>query len=329
VEEAWECHAHNDCYILNKCNGKQCKCQGATCEWQCNTDQDCVQNNEAFYCQHDNYQCRCENGLCDSVVAGFPDSAEMLFIPEDEVSAEDDYGPCTFSHDCLGDQGGCQTLQDAGCVCNFGRCLVRGFDLFITEAEPRIKQCSTHQDCPCRNETDACFCIDDECVNEAWECHEDEECEKLEKCDGKQCKCMGGTCEWQCDTTEDCIDNNSAFYCQHLGWECTCSLGQCESVQLEEECVEPDYGVDDFELTVAGLAACVDLGKCEANAPCQCLQNYCTTPYYVQNQGHCREETGAKDCSDTILDCSDGSCECANVQQIDPYTRLGVCVKMK
>ena len=70
------------------------------------------------------------------------------------------------------------------------------------------------------------------------------------------------------------------------------SSGQCSSIQLEDECVEPEYGVDALDLKVAGLSACVDLGKCASNAPCQCLQNYCTTPWYVEEGGDCREESG-------------------------------------
>jgi len=253
------------------------------------------------------------------------------------VAAQDtedsDYGPCTFTQDCLSNGGSCNSIADASCVCNRGRCLVRGYDIEVSlnpGFQPRIKECSTYQDCACSAEIDKCFCIDDKCVEKSWECHDDNECKQLEKCEGKQCSCSGGTCEWQCDTTEDCTNNNDAFYCLHLGWECKCSAGQCDSVQLEEECVEPDYGVDDFDLKVAGLSACVDLGKCTSNAPCQCLQNYCDIPWYVKGNeeaGNCREENGNKDCTDSILDCSDGNCECENVRQIDEYTRMGFCAR--
>lgn len=246
---------------------------------------------------------------------------------EDQTDSES-YGPCTFSHDCLGEGGSCEHIADATCVCNFGRCLVRGYDIerWVGGVQKtRVKQCEKHQDCPCRNETEKCFCIDDKCVNESWECHDDKECSKLAKCDGKQCTCTAGTCEWQCATTEDCVNKNDAFYCQHLGYECKCSLGQCESVELPEDCVEPAFGVEDPEAIHAGLEACVALGKCMSDEPCQCLNNHCTTPWYATEDGDCRENTGVKDCSDTVLDCIGDKCLCENVIQIDAYTRLGVC----
>ena len=41
------------------------------------------------------------------------------------------------------------------------------------------------------NDTKKCFCIDEKCVNESWECHDDKECSKLGKCEGRECQCKG------------------------------------------------------------------------------------------------------------------------------------------
>ena len=58
-------------------------------------------------------------------------------------SAGDSLGNCTFSPDC-DSYNLCQTIQDAGCVCNFGQCVIRGNPFF------RGTQCEEYTDCSCR-----------------------------------------------------------------------------------------------------------------------------------------------------------------------------------
>lgn len=50
---------------------------------------------------------------------------------------------CSFSPDCK-EVPRCQGIQDASCVCNFGRCVIDGNPFF------RDSQCNTFQDCACK-----------------------------------------------------------------------------------------------------------------------------------------------------------------------------------
>merc|ERR1719309_956507 len=181
----------------------------------------------------------CEPGLECVSDPLIPDAPGICQLPDLESSDE---GSCKFSHDCRTNGGSCESIQDASCVCNYGRCLVRGFDpsLWVPGASVRKRECSEYTDCPCSGDRDRCFCIDGECVTEEWECHGDLDCQDQAKCAGKQCTCQGGTCEWQCSSEADCIQNNNAFYCEHEDYQCSCERGQCESVPRNPplECVE-------------------------------------------------------------------------------------------
>jgi hypothetical protein len=42
-----------------------------------------------------------------------------------------------------------------------------------------------------RNNPEACFCEDGFCRENRWECHENDDCDKLSKCDGLNCTCSG------------------------------------------------------------------------------------------------------------------------------------------
>merc|ERR1719477_251333 len=59
------------------------------------------------------------------------------------VAQDDSIGSCSFSRDC-DSYHYCQAIQDAGCVCNFGQCVIRGSPFF------RGSQCDQYTDCDCR-----------------------------------------------------------------------------------------------------------------------------------------------------------------------------------
>merc|ERR1712142_1023059 len=122
----------------------------------------------------------------------------------------DSLGNCTFSRDC-DSYNLCQTIQDAGCVCNFGQCVIRGNPFF------RGTQCEEYTDCACRGTPDTCFCQNGFCQESRWECHEARDCSKLSKCSDKECACSGDLCEHECDKDSDCKD----FHCNTaLGYTC-------------------------------------------------------------------------------------------------------------
>ena len=55
-----------------------------------------------------------------------------------------------------------------------------------------------------RDDPDNCFCVEHNCMKEAWECHTSADCAKLDKCkeleEGRGCSCVDSTCESQCAT---------------------------------------------------------------------------------------------------------------------------------
>ena len=50
---------------------------------------------------------------------------------------------CAFCRDCK-QVPRCQGIQDASCVCNFGKCVISGNPFF------RNNQCNTYEDCACK-----------------------------------------------------------------------------------------------------------------------------------------------------------------------------------
>merc|ERR1712032_361609 len=130
---------------------------------------------------------------------------------------------------------------DASCVCNFGKCIIDG-NPFVRNSE-----CTTYQDCDCKNDPKNCFCHDNACVTSAWECHESSECtadcqfeKKAEECSNlrdciskklcsakKSCDCTQGYCgkPWWANEDNDCRNDqdceNSLGMC--VGGKCACN----------------------------------------------------------------------------------------------------------
>ena len=42
----------------------------------------------------------------------------------------------------------------------------------------------------CRETPEKCVCKDGLCKEESWECHKDQDCKKMKKCNGKKCVCL-------------------------------------------------------------------------------------------------------------------------------------------
>merc|ERR1711892_598332 len=81
---------------------------------------------------------------------------------------------CTFTQDCKA-YSMCQDIQDVGCVCNFGKCVLDGLPYF------RGDQCNDWlRDCSCRYAPELCFCRNGWCDETAWECRQAEDCLQLE-----------------------------------------------------------------------------------------------------------------------------------------------------
>ena len=53
---------------------------------------------------------------------------------------------CTFTKDCE-DYYECRDIQDAGCVCNLGECVITGLYWF---EGPYESQCDSYEDCSCK-----------------------------------------------------------------------------------------------------------------------------------------------------------------------------------
>ena len=62
IGSANECHESSECAAMEKCKGKECSCQGNTCEWQCDTTADCKDHlcNKFL-----GYKCKCESSICE------------------------------------------------------------------------------------------------------------------------------------------------------------------------------------------------------------------------------------------------------------------------
>lgn len=249
----------------------------------------------------------------------------FLFAVVAGFSPEEGVGKCQFTHDCRRKENqACNQIQDASCICNHGNCVIRGLHWF----GPRKSECKTLQDCKksgkCKLVPDnQCFCIEEQCeTGTEWECHESRDCNSMVKCRGKECTCDDGTCEWNCDTDENCT--NGPFYCDALGHHCKCQSSKCNLVKLPTQCKESSPNA---------LQECVDKNFCKKDQACQCLQDYCTTPWYVEASietpggstgiRNCRT---TQDCSKTILDCANNACTCHNILE-HKWNKRGTCVK--
>jgi len=210
----------------------------------------------------------------------------------------DDIGTCSFTQDCK-QYRLCQRIPDASCVCNFGNCVIRSYPFF------RGSECNQYTDCACSTDPDNCSCEGGFCRTEPVECHKSQDCKRMDKCKEKECNCQSNLCAWQCDTTADCKD----YYCNKaLGWTCGCEASICEFVKKPEECKD--------------IGDCVSKGLCKKSEPCDCTQNYCETPHWVNDKGNCRKD---QDCEDSILECKGKKCVCANIVAINEWTKRGKC----
>jgi len=166
-------------------------------------------------------------------------------------------GPCQFSQDCQAHTQ-CQDIADASCVCNFGQCIISGNPFF------RGSECEEYTDCACKANPASCFCRGGFCQDRAWECHQAEDCRKMEKCKGKNCACSGNLCEYECGADADCKEHHCN---KALGYTCRCEQSLCSYARKPTEC--------------STIQDCVAKGLCSSDTPCACTQQYCTTPWWV------------------------------------------------
>jgi len=224
----------------------------------------------------------------------------LLSLVISVATAQRSQGNCQFTQDCSA-YPLCQNIQDASCVCNFGKCIISGNPFF------RGNQCNKYTDCACRNNPSQCFCKGGFCTEQKWECHKASDCNLLNKCKGKNCACTGNLCEFECSNDFDCKDK----HCNRaLGYQCKCEKSLCAYKEKPKEC--------------KNIGDCVRQGKCKANKPCACTQNFCTLPWWVQQRNqreNCRSDV---DCAQTILDCKRG-CSCQDMRRINDWERRGTC----
>merc|ERR1711872_6043 len=218
-------------------------------------------------------------------------------------AVERSLGSCQFTRDCDAHVR-CQNIADAGCVCNFGQCIITGNPFF------RGTECERYTDCACRGNPDKCFCKGGFCQETEWECHKAADCKKMKKCEGKNCACSGNLCEFDCNKDEDCANHHCN---KALGYRCRCENSLCAYKRKAKEC--------------QNISDCISSGKCVRNAPCACTNNYCTLPWWVQNRDqelNCRTD---KDCEDTIATCKGNKCACLNKRKISDWEERGNCEK--
>eukprot|EP00092_Neocalanus_flemingeri_P033066 GFUD01035960.1.p1 GENE.GFUD01035960.1~~GFUD01035960.1.p1 ORF type:complete len:251 (+),score=54.25 GFUD01035960.1:37-789(+) len=231
----------------------------------------------------------------------------LLVLPILGVSLapENSIGSCQFTRDCQAHRT-CQNIADAGCVCNFGNCVISG-DFYF-----RGTDCNEFTDCACKNKPESCFCRGGFCQETRWECHEAADCKKLSKCKSQECACTGNLCESDCAEDGDCED----FHCNKaLGYYCKCENNLCAYKQKAKEC--------------KSITDCVSQGKCSADKPCACTQDYCTLPWWVAERdqpANCRSD---QDCENAILSCQGNKCSCLNKKPIDDEGEELVVVEMR
>lgn len=130
---------------------------------------------------------------------------------------------CNFTQDC-NNYKELQDIQsvDVAYICNFGECIQSG--PLWTEIEKFDRNCQSYQDCGCSSQKEDCFCHEGRCSRFHWECHQSQECNKLDKCNHGLCACIGNTCEFDCRDTADCINYPCS---KHQGYHCKCDESQC------------------------------------------------------------------------------------------------------
>jgi len=245
-----------------------------------------------------------DTALPPQVDTALPPQVDTALPPLPENSSQP-IGSCTFTRDCQQWQF-CSNIADAACVCNLGQCVIAGNPFF------RGSECGNFTDCDCAADPATCFCRGGFCRAEQWECHTSQDCATLAKCTGRECACTGNTCEADCNTDADC--EAGEFHCNSaLGYQCECRASLCEYKRKEEEC--------------AVLGDCVAAGRCVADLPCACTQNYCALPWWVENREQELNCRTSQDCTDSILDCQAGDCSCVDLRPIDKWETRGKCAK--
>jgi len=226
------------------------------------------------------------------------------------ISGEKTGDECEFSDDC---DPVCGNVQDAGCICKFGKCTIDGFGFGFGFRGP--PECSTYQDCACKDDPSNCFCKSGTCTKERWECHQHSDCSKLDKCRNKPCGCTGNLCESDCITADDCVKNKS--YCSSIGYTCKCETSLCKLEKLPEEC--------------DNIKDCVKKGKCTSSKPCDCHNNQCVKPWFVDRlrkypTKNCRyPESDWGHCGFHLVDCENEGCLCTNPVKLSKYEQWGEC----
>jgi len=121
--------------------------------------------------------------------------------------------------------------------------------------------------------------------------------------------CLGDhLCENQCTVQSDCDD----FYCNELlGYKCRCDGSICQFEEKPKEC--------------NSISDCVNSGKCTSDKPCDCVNNYCTKPWWVQYNNENLNCRSGEDCERSILDCQGGKCSCLNKVNVNDWVRKGTC----
>merc|ERR1711936_488588 len=196
----------------------------------------------------------------------------LIFLLAAASGAENE---CNFSRDCQ-ELRRCKNIADAGCVCNFGKCIIDGNPFF------RGSECTKYTDCDCKNNKESCFC--------------------------RGGFCRETKCESDCATDSDCKD----FHCNRaLGYTCKCENSLCAYKKKTAEC--------------KSIVDCIDKGKCTADKPCACTQEFCTLPWWVAESSleiNCRSD---QDCEETIANCRGDKCVCGNMKNINDWEIRGTC----
>ena len=83
-----------------------------------------------------------------------------------------------------------------------------------------------------------------------------------------------------------------------------------------------------------------NLGLCEADKPCDCTQEYCTLPWWLETRDdklNCRSDEVSnnelnlskhhiQDCEETIAGCAGKKCFCANIEAVTDWEERGTCL---
>jgi hypothetical protein len=254
-------------------------------------------------------------------------------------------GECSYTSDCALVEK-CQNVQDTSCVCKFGECVYDGNQFFKNSGS-----CTDYTECNCSETPETCFCREGTCVNEAWECHKENDCWGMAKCQEVDCRCSSyNTCEpYDCYEVSDCI--NGAHDCNNYnGFTCNCTQNVCETVHSEAATVDAFHS---DPITDVASSSCSFSAECESldyctnaqDASCVCKGGKCilddipvsrgqecsnhtecacsdTPDNCFCRNGHCKEETwechGYEDC-DKLEKCQSVTCMCSPNDLCEPY----------